>query len=80
MKIRKILIFSDQFLIQILQKPKINFLSLKKLLTLTQKLFTLTQKRKIFAEIKLMLILLTFLFFFDMNFFVVLEFFKIVLE
>jgi len=57
-----------------------NFLSLKKLLALTQKLFTLTQKRKIFAEIKLMLILLTFLFFFDMNFFVVLEFLKIVLE
>ena len=80
MKIRKILIFSDQFLTLILQKPKINFLSLKKLLTLTQKLFTLTQKRKIFAEIKLMLILLTFLFFFDMNFFVVLEFLKIVLE
>ena len=57
-----------------------NFLSLKKLLALTQKLFTLTQKRKIFAEIKLMLILLTFLFFVVINFFVVLEFFKIVLE
>jgi len=57
-----------------------NFLSLKKLLALTQKLFTLTQKRKIFVKIKLMLILLTFLFFFDMNFFVVLEFLKIVLE
>ena len=74
------MIFSDQFLSKILQKPKINFLSLKKFLTLTQKLFTLTQKRKIFAEIKLMLILLTFLFFVEMNFFVVLEFFKIVLE
>ena len=57
-----------------------NFLSLKKLFALTQKLLTLTQKRKIFAKIKLMLILLTFLFFFDMNFFVVLEFLKIVLE
>ena len=74
------MIFYDQFLRLILQKPKINFLSLKKLLALTQKLLTLTQKRKIFAQIKLMLILLTFLFFFDMNFFVVLEFFKIVLE
>ena len=74
------MIFSDQFLTLILQKPKINFLSLKKLLTLTQKLSTLTQKGEIFSEMKLMLILLTFLFFVDINFFVVLEFFKIVLE
>ncbi len=58
----------------------INFSILKKILALTQKLFTLTQKREICAEIKLMLILLTFLFFVDINFFVVLEFFKIVLE
>ena len=67
-------------MIIILLKSMINFPSKHKFLALTQKQFTLTQKIKIFPEIKFILILLIFLFFADINFFIVLEFFKIVLE